>query len=66
MLFLTVARILATFDILPPVDENGHPRFPEVSYTKTLLRWVHSAGGETELMLTDNSPAENQCHSNAW
>ena len=38
MLFLTIARILATFDILPPVDENGCPKIPEAKYNKSLLR----------------------------
>jgi hypothetical protein len=38
MLCFTVARILATFDILPPVDDNGCPRIPEAKYHKTLVR----------------------------
>ena len=38
VLCLTIARILATFDILPPVDENGNPRIPEARYHNTLIR----------------------------
>ena len=38
MLCLTIARILATFDILPPVDDNGRPSIPEGGYHKTLVR----------------------------
>ena len=38
MLYLTVARVLATFDILPPVDKDGCPRIPEARYNETLVR----------------------------
>ena len=36
MLCLTIARILTTFDILPPVDDSGRPRIPEVRYNKSI------------------------------
>ena len=38
LLYIAVARILATFDILPPVDEDGRPMVPEARFKKTLLR----------------------------
>ncbi|KAF9783495.1 cytochrome P450 [Thelephora terrestris] len=38
MVYLTVARILATFDILPPVDKEGCPRIPEARFNQTLVR----------------------------
>jgi len=38
ILCLTIARTLATFDILPPVDKDGCPKIPEARYSKTLLR----------------------------
>lgn len=38
MLRLTIARILTVFDILPPVDDEGHPRIPEVKYHNTIIR----------------------------
>lgn len=38
MLCLTVARILTAFDILPPVDDDGSPRIPEVRYHKSMVR----------------------------
>ena len=38
MLYLAVARILATFDILPPVGKDGRPRVPEARYNKPLPR----------------------------
>ena len=37
-LYLIVARVLATFDILPPADEDGCPRVPEARHNKALLR----------------------------
>ena len=40
MLHLTIARTLAVFDILPPVDENGHSRLPEARYNNVLVRYV--------------------------
>ena len=38
LLYLTIARILTTFDILPPVDEDGRPRIPEARFGRELLR----------------------------
>jgi len=38
LLYIAVARILSTFDILPPVDEDGRPVIPEARFKKTLLR----------------------------
>ena len=37
LLRLTVARILATFNILPPVDDDGRPRILEARFQKTLI-----------------------------
>ncbi|KAF9783497.1 cytochrome P450 [Thelephora terrestris] len=37
MLYLTIARILATFDIFP-ADKDGRPSVPEARYNKSLLR----------------------------
>ena len=38
MLHLAIARILTVFDILPPVDENGHSRIPEARFDNHLIR----------------------------
>ena len=38
MLNFTVARILATFEILPPVDEAGRPKIPEARYWNGMVR----------------------------
>ena len=38
LLYLTIARILTTFDILPPVDEDGRLRIPEARFDRGLLR----------------------------
>ena len=38
MLHFTVARILATFEILPPVDEAGRPKIPEARYWNGMVR----------------------------
>ena len=38
MLHFTVARVLATFDILPPVDDAGRPMIPEAKYQKGMVR----------------------------
>jgi hypothetical protein len=35
MLCFVIARILAAFDILPPVDDNERPRIPELRYPNT-------------------------------
>lgn len=37
MLYFTIARILATFDIIPPIDDDGRPRIPEVRYNKKVI-----------------------------
>ena len=64
MLHFTIARILATFDILPPVGDDGRPKIPEVKYNKSIIRSVHSSGCGTGLI---QSPAlEIRCHLNAW
>ena len=39
VVFISIARVLATFDILPPVDENGKPRMPPAEFTKELIRY---------------------------
>ena len=33
-----MARVLATFDLLPPVDENGKPRMPQAEFSPELVR----------------------------
>jgi len=38
ILCLTIARILTAFDILPPVDDHGCSRIPEVKYNKSIIR----------------------------
>ena len=38
MLHFTIACILATFDILPPVDDVGRPKIPEARYQKGMVR----------------------------
>ena len=38
MLHFIVARVLATFDILPPVDDAGRPKIPEAKYQKGMVR----------------------------
>lgn len=38
ILCFTIARILAAFDILPPVDGDGRPRIPEARYHKSMIR----------------------------
>ena len=64
MLHFTIARILATFDILPPVGDDGRPMIPEAKYGKSILRSVHNSGCGTGLI---QSPAlEIRCHLNAW
>jgi len=35
-----IARVLATFDILPPVDENGKARMPSEEFTDDLVRYA--------------------------
>jgi hypothetical protein len=35
MLGFTITCILAAFDILPPVDDDGRPRIPEPRYHNT-------------------------------
>ena len=63
MLHFTLARILATFDILPPVGDDGRPKIPEAKYGKSILRSVHNSGCGTGLI---QSPAiEIRCHLNA-
>jgi len=37
VVFISIARILAVFDILPPVDENGWARVPPAEFTKDLV-----------------------------
>jgi len=37
-LHLVIANILATFDILPPVDENGYPQPPPPAFKHSLVR----------------------------
>jgi hypothetical protein len=38
MLCFTIARILSTFDILPPVDKDGRPSIPEARFDKSMIR----------------------------
>lgn len=52
MLCFTIASILATFDILPPINDNGCPKIPEPKYHNTFIRWAHSVWGETGQWLT--------------
>lgn len=35
-----IARVLATFDILPPLDEDGKARMPSEEFTDDLVRYV--------------------------
>ena len=49
MLCLTFARVLAAFDILPPVDDEGRPRIPEARYHNSVIRWVTSIQGRIGL-----------------
>ena len=39
VVFISIARVLATFDILPPVDENGEPQMPSAEFTKEVIRY---------------------------
>ena len=39
VVFISIARVLATFDILPPVDENGEPQMPSAKFTKEIIRY---------------------------
>lgn len=39
-IFIAVANILAAFDILPPLDENGTPKVLPLSFTSGLIRSV--------------------------
>ena len=64
MLHFTIARILATFDILPPVGDDERPKIPEAKYSKSLIRSVHSSGCGTGLI--QNPAIEIRCHLNAW
>lgn len=38
MLHLAIARTLAVFAILPPVDEGGRPRIPEAKFHDFFVR----------------------------
>lgn len=49
MLCFTIARILAAFDILPPVDGDGRPRIPEARYLKSMIRSVRNVRNESTL-----------------
>lgn len=40
VVFIVIARVLATFDILPPVDENGKARMPSEEFTDDLIRYA--------------------------
>lgn len=40
VVYIVIARILATFDILPPVDENGKARMPREDFTDDLVRYA--------------------------
>ena len=40
VVFISIARVLATFDILPPVDEKGEPRLLQAEFTKDLVSYV--------------------------
>lgn len=40
ILCFTIARVLAAFDILPPVDGDGNPRIPEARFHKSMTRLV--------------------------
>ena len=40
VVFIATARILATFDVLPPVDENGNIRMPPAEFTRDLVRYA--------------------------
>ena len=64
MLQFTIARILATFDILPPVGDDRRPQIPEARYHKSIIRSVYSFRGETGLI--SDPVLEIRCHSRAW
>lgn len=40
VVFISIARVLAAFDILPPVDEKGEPRMLQAEFTKDLVSYV--------------------------
>ena len=42
MLFISMARILATFDIRPAKDENGNEIIPELKFNSSIVRYVSS------------------------
>ncbi len=42
MLFISMARILATFDIRPAKDENGNEIIPELKFNSSVVRYVSS------------------------
>ncbi len=41
--WIVIASILATFDILPAKDENGSTTFPKAEFYGALTRWVSSS-----------------------
>ena len=41
VVFIAIARILATLDILPLVDENGKPRVPQAAFTQELIWYAN-------------------------
>jgi len=41
--FISIARILAVFEILPPVDENGWAQVPPAEFTKDLVRYAKAS-----------------------
>ena len=50
MLCLTIARVLATFDVLPPVGRDGRPKIPEARYHNTFIRCVYILEMKRELI----------------
>ena len=44
-LHLVIANILAVFDILPPLDENGSPQPPPATFKHSQVRSVRSFTG---------------------
>lgn len=42
MLFISMARILAAFDIRPAKDENGEEVIPDIKFNSSIVRYVSS------------------------
>jgi hypothetical protein len=47
VVFIVMARVLATFDLLPPVDETGKPRMPQAEFSPELVRYANIVSFQT-------------------